>query len=292
MKKNVKEFSSLLFFIIILFLMLINYNEVIISIKNSTEIWLFRLFPSLFPFMVIGSILINLNIGSFIKKYFKINNSIMIMLLALISGFPSNAKYTKEMLLNKSITLKQANDIICFSFFANPLFLLSVLSLMFSQKITLAIIISHYIANFVIYFFMKDKNNDHSIKINHNNLGNIISLCIKDCVNTMLLILGTITFYNIIISLLKIYISSNFINCLITGVLEFSSGLNSLINLNTYIYIKAALALLFISFGSLSIHSQIKSILIDTNISYKRFFCFRIIHVLLAIFIFTILYFL
>ena len=53
MKKNVKEFSSLLFFIIILFLMLINYNEVIISIKNSTEIWLFRLFPSLFPFMVI-----------------------------------------------------------------------------------------------------------------------------------------------------------------------------------------------------------------------------------------------
>lgn len=108
MKKNVKEFSSLLFFIIILFLMLINYNEVIISIKNSTEIWLFRLFPSLFPFMVIGSILINLNIGSFIKKYFKINNSIMIMLLALISGFPSNAKYTKEMLLNKSITLKQS----------------------------------------------------------------------------------------------------------------------------------------------------------------------------------------
>ena len=291
MKKNIKEITILLFFILILFGMLNNYNTIILSIKNSTQIWLYKLFPSLFPFLLIGTILINLNLAYILQKFFKVSNSFIIMLLSLISGFPSSAKYTKEMYLNKFINLKQADNMLCFSFFANPLFLLSVLSLTFNKSLVIYIILSHYLANFIIYFFLRKKDNiQTAFSKTNESLGTIISKSIKDCINTMLLILGTITFYNIIISLTTIYLNNHFISSILTGILEFSQGLNNLNTLNISAFFKAYLAIIFISFGSLSIHSQIKSIILDTNISYKKFLFYRVIHVIIAIILFNIFY--
>ena len=129
MKKNIKDLFILLFFCSILFTLLTNYNIIIKSIQNSVNLWLTKLFPSIFPFMVLGTILINLNIASFFKKFFKLkNNSVIVMLMSALSGFPSNAKYTKQMYLNYELTLKNANSALCFSHFSNHLFLLSTLN--------------------------------------------------------------------------------------------------------------------------------------------------------------------
>ncbi len=288
MKKNIKDLIILSSLTLILFFILTNYTLVINSIKEVTNLWLFKLFPSLFPFLVIGSILINYNFAYYIKKIFKLKNKTIIMLLALLSGFPSNAKYTKDMYLQKQINQKEANNILGFSFFANPLFLLSVLSLTFSKKITFRIIISHYLANFILAFFYPDEKNNLTIAKNTKSLPEVIALSIKDCLNTMLLILGTITFYNIFICLVKNFLKNNFIITLLTGLLEFSQGLNALSTLNNSIILKAYLALLFISFGSLSILTQIKSIINDTDLNFKKFIKFRFLHILISFILLTI----
>lgn len=291
MKKNIKDLTILILFTIILFGILINYNLIIENIKISTELWLFKLFPSLFPFLVIGSILINYNITEFLANIFKIkNNYFVIFILSLISGFPSNAKYTKEMYLKNYISLQNATNVLCFTFFSNPLFLLSILSLTFPLKITIAIILSHYLANLVIALFFKNKNKENNFFQNYSSLSltNVLSNSIKDGINTMLLILGTITFYSIIICLVKIYLPNPLLNSILTGFLEFSQGLNSLITLNTNIILKAYMAVSFISFGSLSILTQIKSIIQDTPINFSKFVLFRLIHVGISFLILTI----
>ena len=290
MKKNIKDLIILIIFTLILFGILKNYNLVIESIKASTNLWLFKLFPSLFPFLVIGSILINYNFAYYFTKIFKVkSNDFIIFILSLLSGFPSSAKYIKDMYLKKDITLNEANNILCFTFFANPLFLLSILSLSFNKKITLFIILSHYVSNIVIYLFLKNNNKNHVVKTNVN-LPEVIASSIKDGINTLLLILGTITFYNIFITIFKSFIHNQFLISLITGILEFSQGLNSLKLLNLSLFFKALMAIMFVSFGSLSIFTQIKSIISDTNINFKKFVKFRFVHVLIAWGLFVLLY--
>ena len=147
----------------------------------------------------------------------------------------------------------------------------------------LFIILSHYIANIIIALLTKNNSYSHSKPVSNNkDLGSVISIAIKEGINTMLLILGTITFYNIIITSTCSFINNAFLKSLFTGILEFSQGLNTLSNLDIFYIIKAYMAVLFISFGSLSIHTQIKSILIDTNISYYNFFKSRILHVIIS----------
>ncbi len=291
MKKNVQDLIILVSFTLILFGILTHSSLIIENIKEVTQIWLFKLFPSLFPFLVIGSILINYNFGYYLCKLFKLkSNEIIIFILAMLSGFPSNAKYTKEMYLNGQINKESANNVLCYSFLANPLFLLTILANTFSQKITIYIILSHYLANGILGLgFKKTKSN--IVKFNNNkSLGSIISQSIKDAINTLLLILGTITFYNIFITLLNSIIKTPILKCFLTGFLEFSQGLNSLAYITSPLYLKSLMAIFFISFGSLSILTQIKSIINDTDLNYSKFVKFRFLHVIVASFIYTLLY--
>ncbi len=290
MKKNVQDLIILVCFTLILFGILTHSTLIIQNIKEVTQIWLFKLFPSLFPFLVIGSILINYNLGYYLCKLFKLkSNEIIIFILAMLSGFPSNAKYTKEMYLNGQINKESANNILCYSFFANPLFLMTILASTFSRKITIYIILSHYLANVIMGLgFKKTKTN--IVKFNSKSLGSTISQSIKDAINTLLLILGTITFYNIFITLLNSIIKTPILKCFLTGFLEFSQGLNSLTYINIPLYIKSLMAIFFISFGSLSILTQIKSIINDTDLNFAKFVKFRFLHVIIASFIYTLFY--
>ena len=49
------------------------------------------------------------------------------------------------------------------------------------------------------------------------------------------------------------------------------------------IKLKEIIAITIISFGGLSIHSQVKNIISDTNIKYKYFLIGRIFHVLISV---------
>ena len=97
------------------------------------------------------------------------------------------------------------------------------------------------------------------------------------------MILGTITFYMIISNyLLKIISLNIFGEVILRGILEITQSLNILTNLNILSIIKEIIALSIISFGGLSIHTQILNIISDTNIKYQNFFSGRILHVLLS----------
>ena len=107
---------------------------------------------------------------------------------------------------------------------------------------------------------------------------------IKNTMNTLLMILGTISIFfllNAIINPLNIP--------LVSGFLEISQGLNSLIALDTSLKLKELLTIFIMSFGGLSIHLQIKGILSDTPISYLSFLKGRIIQTILSIIIVLII---
>jgi len=314
---------SILIMILLIFCSyeILSESETIMNaVTYSFNIWTNNLFPSMFPFFVLSEILINYGFVELISelfkpiftKVFKINsNASFVFIMSMLSGFPSNAKYTKELYLEGKLTDKEATKILMFSHFSNPLFILGTISITFlkNKQLGIIVLLSHYISNIIIGLIFRNYNPSnitkekfslkksilkmHNKRINNNrSLGTIITNSLTNSINTLLLILGVITTFLIITTI----IDNNFHPDLLTktfisGFLEMTQGLKhvSLLPIsNTY---KTLLITSILSFGGLSVHTQILSIISDTKIKYKPFLLSRLIHVVIsAILCFILLY--
>ncbi|MBE6156996.1 MAG: hypothetical protein E7161_04575 [Firmicutes bacterium] len=292
MNKLKKNFTIILLFIFIF--ILFKYNYILnTSVVDAVNLWLTKVFPSLFIMFILNDIIINTNIlnnvVTLINPIFNAifntsGSSSQAFLLSLFSGTPTSAFIIKEMLAKNTITSEDANKLIAFTYFSNPLFLYNILTLSFNKFITIKIILIHYLTNIIIGLIFRNKKNNYlqsTIYENntHNKIFPLIPNAIKKSVDTLIMILGTITFYMIITNLItNIFNLSPIIDIFTKGLLEITQSLNILNDLNTTSIIKEIIAISIISFGGLSIHSQVLSLISDTNISYKNFFIARLLH--------------
>ncbi len=262
-------------FIILIFK---NYEIVLKSALDATTIWLNKVFPYLFIMIIIQDLLINLNFSSFFK-----NTAIYIFIMSLLSGTPSGTYIISKLKEQNIITKEYANTCLIFTFFANPLFLYSILNSIFLSKLTtIRLMLILYLTNLILYFIYKKDLPSNGKSINTNEIN--LSSSIKTSINTTITVLGVITFYlilsNIIITEFNIIYP---FNIFFKGFLEMTQGLASLIN--SSIKFKEVIAMIFISFGGFSIHTQVSCILNEANLSYKYFFKGRIIQTALVVFL-------
>ena len=262
-------------FIILIFK---NYEIVLKSTLDATTIWLNKVFPYLFIMIIIQDLLINLDFASFFK-----NTAIYIFIMSLLSGTPSGTYIISKLKEQNIISKEYANTCLIFTFFANPLFLYSILNSIFLSKfITIRLMLILYLTNLILYFIYKKDLPSNGKSINTNEIN--LSSSIKTSINTTITVLGVITFYlilsNIIITEFNIIYP---FNIFFKGFLEMTQGLASLIN--SSIKFKEVIAMIFISFGGFSIHTQVSCILNEANLSYKYFFKGRIIQTALVVFL-------
>lgn len=284
MKKTSKTIILLVSLIILLIIYFINSEYLVKSILEYTKLFYTKLFPVSFIFFIFSSLLIEYKV----LDIFPINiNSIYIFLLSLISGFPSGSKYIKELLNNNSISIEEASNLLLFSHFPNPLFILSSVSIILNKNICLKLLISIILSNFIILLFTKKYKKKHNTIIYPSNFSNALKNSIYKSIKTIILIYGTSIFFYLISVIITKYISFNtYSYVLISGVFDLTKGIFSTSIINN-MFIRSILILIFISFGSLSIHMQVKSILEDTLL-YKYFLKGRIISTILSLIIFLI----
>ena len=125
------------------------------SVSFSFKIWQENIFPSLFPFFVLSEILTQYGfielIGELMRplmqSLFRIKGECaFIFIMSIISGFPSNAKYTRELYLNGTISESEASKVLTFTHFSNPLFIMGTVALLFlnNKEVGLLILLCHY----------------------------------------------------------------------------------------------------------------------------------------------------
>ncbi len=269
---------KLIIFIIMTLIILIfkNYQLVLSSTIDGVNIWLYKVFPYLFIMIIIQDLLINLNFANFFKR-----TSTYIFFMSIISGSPSNAYIISKLVKEGKITKEYGNICLIFTFFTNPLFLYSILNLIFNSfYMTIKIMIIIYISNFIIYLYYKKdlpvaNMYGKSSKIN-------LPSSIKSSINTNLMVLGSIVFYFIISNILINTFNIGYpCNIFLRGLLEMTQGLNDVIYLNSDI--KVITTIIFITFGGFSIHTQVKCILDEYGLDYKYFFKGRILQLIIAI---------
>lgn len=263
------------------------------SILASCNLFFKKLFPSLFPMMILSDCFIYFGLPELLCKYLgkgfsKIFHTspygAFAFFISCFSGTPSNSYVIKNLYLNHYLTKEEAEKILSFAFFSNPLFLYSMLSLIFpnNSQIVIKLLILPYIVNILIGIFgKKSPYQFQSIMTKEKeSFGTALAASIKNAMNTQLLILGSVSVFFLINRVIN---PQNLV--ILSGFLEISQGLNHLITRNLSLKIKQILAIFFISFGGLSIHLQIKGILSETDISYIKFLKGRIMQTILSIII-------
>jgi len=299
MKNKILDSIIIISFIILLFSILTNKELVFDTITYSLNIWVNTLVPSMFPFFVISDILINYNITYYIPNFitnifsclFNISKTcVTIFFLSLISGFPSSARNIKNYYDKGLINLEEANHILLFTHFSNPMFILSTVSIFFlnNEKYGYIILISHYLGNFIIGILLRNHSKitiKNYTKENNvcQNFSKVLIGSISSSISTLLLILGTLTSFLIVSSFVIEYLNlSLYPSAILKGILEMTMGLKELSLLNISDSYKVVLSTVFISFGGLSVHLQVISQIVDTNIKYSNFFITRIYHAIIS----------
>lgn len=305
-----KILTSVLIMIILLFFgvqILYHSKAVLDSVMFSLNIWQKNIFPSLFPFFLLSSILTEYGFIEFVgelckplmQTLFKCKGECaFVLIMSLISGFPSNAKYTKELFERGILTEQEASKILMFTHFSNPLFILGTVSILFlnNKEVGLLILVCHYLTNLIIGLLLRSyapskKSNDkfsmkkailmmHQKRIhNTNSFGQIITNSLKNTIDTLLLILGVVTMFLIITTIIDQNIQlSPYHQSILNGCFEMTQGLKYVSLLQIPLKFKATLSVMILSFGGFSVHMQMIGILSDTKIRYLPFLTARLLH--------------
>lgn len=296
MKKNLYNFTILSFLILCLLFILSNPKEIIEAGIFSLEIWKKNIFPSLFPFFILADLLINYGfvgiLGKLLKKpiqsLFHLRSvCAFVIIMSLLSGFPSSAKYITKLYHEKIITLKEANHLITFTHFSNPLFILgTIFSLLNNQKICLCILFAHYGANFILGILLREKKQETTqskFEQTKKPFVACFSNSIENTIHTLAYILGTITVFLVLTTVLFKYIDLPILlKNILRGFLEITQGIKYISAMDLSIHLKGLIITIFLSFGGLCIHMQVLGIIKDIKIKYSRYFFSRILHAIFA----------
>lgn len=295
MKKKINSLTIIILLALIIIYVFTNSKNITTAVFESYELFLKNIFPSLFPMFIISYILVEIKIpevlGNIFKKpFYKLfktkKEASFVFFMSMLTGFPSSAKYIESLMNKNLIDEKDANKILQFTFFSNPLFIINTVGIMFLNNIKLGyiILISHITGNIITGLIFRNYNKKEEpkeenirqsireliIKINTTKFFNVLLNAIKDALSTMILIFGILVTFQIIITMMPK-------NTIIKGLIEMTIGLKYT-SLITNTNLKIILSTFFLSFGGLCIHTQIMNILNKKRVKYLPFLLARIIH--------------
>ena len=296
-----KKYSNLIIVIlsfIVFILILLNKTLISKTIITSFSIWFNTLVPSMFPMFILTDILINYNftdyipkrIIGFISRIFNVSpSSVLVIFLSMISGFPTNAICIKNSIDKGLISNKEAQHLLLFNHFANPLFVLATVGSFYlnNTKYGVIILISHILSNIIIGILFRNRNhyslNNYISKNNKSqSFGNIISNSITKSIDSLFMISGTVTLFLILSTLIiNVFNLNDYMSVLLQGILEMTMSIAALSLLKISDIIKVVIATTIISFGGLSIHLQVYSSL-DNKIKYRNYFIGRVYQTIIS----------
>ena len=106
-------------------------NNILIQkmVLASCELFILKLFPSLFPMMILTDLFLYFDLpllferkmGFFFKKHLHVSsNGFFIFFMSLFSGTPANVYALKTLYLQNNLTKEEAEHLLKFIFFSNP----------------------------------------------------------------------------------------------------------------------------------------------------------------------------
>lgn len=287
-------------------------NSSFLAAKSGISLWTNNVIPSLFPFLVAVELLKNTNIIYFLSIHldeymnplFNLPGiSAFPFIMGILSGYPVGAKIVSDLYEKNACTKDEAERMLPFVNNSGPLFIIGTVGISFYANSTIGIILlfTHIISSITVGIVFgiisrikkRHKYSNSNYLVSPNNaisiyeLGEILGSSIMSSIRTILLIGGFVTLFSVIISILEktkvliiisnllgniFNINSSIISSFITGIIEFTNGLNkiSAIHLKN-ISLNIIISSFIIGFGGISVLLQVLSIIAKQKLSINKY---------------------
>ena len=305
-----------LFFIILTLttalLMILFPNVTSSYAKEGLLIWLQNVLPSLYPFMVLQSILIQMHfdetlgklLSPILQKLFPLSKNAYIAIpIGFLCGFPMGAIITTDLYQKHKINKTDAELLLSFCNNIGPVYSLTMILPLFEEKLHLYIMLLIYGIPFLYGIVLTKFSSKKEKKKQKNKL--YIQTPVKyqadDCLKTAkmlfkalqtsgvsILTLGGCMIFFSILRIFTDIIPENLpiFLCVCTGFLEPGSFINLMAQKLNIINTKCAIILLSVIIpGGLSCTMQTLSIICETDLSIKKYIFHKIAQTILWILI-------
>lgn len=260
---------------------------------NGFSLWYSKMVPALLPFMIISGLLIHLNLSHrftailhplFHKLYDCSPNVTYGIFTGFLCGFPMGAKIAADLHCSNKITHNEAEFLLSFSNNIGPVYFCSFVIPLLNITSPLPYLFGMYgiplIYGFVLSkTYYKNKLNtisylDITNEEKSKDFFSALNLSIYDSIQKILMLCGYMIFFNLLNILPHFIIPS--VHKYLSPLLEITGGLNLLNGSAVY------LCLCYLMFGGFSCIAQTHSMIVNTNLSIKKYFLHKCILTLLC----------
>ncbi|MGN0136281.1 nucleoside recognition domain-containing protein [Anaerotignum sp.] len=302
---------------------LLRFPEAMLAASaESVQLWLTKVFPSLFPFIAACSLLLHIGaaerMGAILRPLmqplFRLPGiAAFPFFLGILSGYPMGAKITAMLYEKKLLTLEEAQHILVFSNNPGPLFLIGTIGVGFFHMPILGylLLFSSFFGAVVtgILWRFRRKNAFFSPRtspasVSEFSVTEALSASVSDAVNTILLIGGYLILFGAISEAMEQANLFSLLSCLLfflplapetlrgfcSGILEMTNGAYLLSLSPDGLRLRLALVAFLVSFGGLSILGQTFGVLARLPISKKSYIKGKALNGLFSCLFFYFLY--
>lgn len=275
--------------------------------------WATRMVPTLFPFMMISSMMIHTGVDTYLTKLLKpflkpwfacSSNGLYAIFMGFLCGFPMGAKATCDLLKNQKISKSEAEYLLAFCNNIGPTYFLGIVFPLLTQcgyhNKTLWLFGLYGIPLLYGSFLGKiakpsnteiSTMSDITEKTVHVPITTALRLACLNSVQSILLLGGYVTFVNAFRVIPDILSLSSYTSSIVGGFLEIVYGLPGIYhNIQIPVSWKAFWIMVSLSFSGICCMLQTSSITIEEDLSMKKYIFHKMmITAIAAIYYFIIL---
>lgn len=318
-KTNIADLLTILGLLAVTVGLVLFPQQCISAGKEGISLCLNALVPSLFPFFVVSSLIIEMGIADtlgrltrpLMRRVFNIGGACSsAMILGFVGGYPVGAKTAISLYRARKCSRIEAERMLSFCNNSGPAFILGVVGagVFMDSRVGLLLYLSHILASVAVGLIFRKWGGvsvmrSASEETAFRPVTNKADILIKSIVNSFSAtfnICGFVIFFSVFIKLLflsgiipaiaqaaafllrPLGVSDNTAEQFIIGVIELTSGVWSLKDAAAGLSRSAAMAAFMLGWAGLSVHFQVLSFLRDTGLTAKSYILGKLLHAVIS----------
>ena len=289
-------------------------EEAIAGAKDGLLLCFNVIVPSLFPFFVLSSLVVDLGLAAYLgraleglmRPLFRVSGSCAAAVaLGFIGGYPVGARTALQLYQQGLCTKTEAERLLAFCNNSGPAFILGVVGagVFGDGRVGLLLYLTHALASMVVgllFRFYGGAEGKASSKPRPKPIQTVsfpaaFTGAVSRSLQSTLNICAFVVFFAVVLRLLTAYgvlsavasllslagFEGEWAKRLVAGLLELSSGVSSLRG-STQLAGRVSMAAFMLGWAGLSVHCQVLSFLVDSGLSARAYLMGKLCHGLIA----------
>lgn len=289
-------------------------DQAITGAKDGLTLCFNVIVPSLFPFFVLSSLVVDLGLAAYLgralenlmRPLFRVSGSCAAAVaLGFIGGYPIGARTALQLYQQGLCSKTEAERLLAFCNNSGPAFILGVVGagVFGDSRVGLLLYLTHALASLLVgllFRFYGGSEKRHfqtaqSKPIQALTVPTAFTSAVTRSLQSTLNICAFVVFFSVVLQMLSAYgaftalarllslcgFEPEWARRLVAGLLELSSGVSSLRG-GTHLAGRVSMAAFMLGWAGLSVHCQVLSFLADSGLSVKTYLTGKLCHGLIA----------